>query len=98
MKQRMKLCEVCKIDFSTMQVTFPILLAKKICTTKKEFFLYEVNTSHEVIQYTFTNDVVRCKKKYSNPACLVRDLQAKLDAKMYLDFSEEIIPTFVSSL
>ena len=77
------------------QVTFPILLAKKICTTKKEFFLYEVNTSHVVTHYTFTNDVARYEKKYSNPACLVRDLQAKLDAKMYLDFSEENTPTFV---
>ena len=46
-----------------MQVTFPILLAKKIFNTKKEFFLYEVNTSQEVIQYTFTNDVARYEKK-----------------------------------
>ena len=78
-----------------MQVTFPILLAKKICTTKKEFFLYEVNTSQEVIQYTFTNDVARYEKKYSNPACLIKELQAKIDAQLYLDFSEENTPTFV---
>jgi len=78
-----------------MQVTFPILLAKKICTTKKEFFLYEVNTSQEVIQYTFTNDVARYEKKYSNPVCLVKELQAKIDAQLYLDFSEENTPTFV---
>ena len=45
-----------------MQVTFPILLAKKFFNTKKEFFLYEVNTSQEVIQYTFTNDVARYEK------------------------------------
>ena len=78
-----------------MQVTFPILLAKKIYTTKKEFFLYEVNTSQEVIQYTFTNDVARYEKKYSNPAYLVKELQAKIDAQLYLDFSEENTPTFV---
>ena len=78
-----------------MQVTFPILLAKKIFNTKKEFFLYEVNTSHEVIHYTFTNDVARYEKKYSNPASFVKDLQAKIDAQLYLDFSEENTPTFV---
>jgi len=78
-----------------MQVTFPILLAKKIYTTKKEFFLYDVNTSHEVIQYTFTNDEARYEKKFSNPACLVQDLQAKIDAQLYIDFSEENTPTFV---
>ena len=78
-----------------MQVTFPILLVKKICTTKKEFFLYEVNTSKEIINYTFTNDEARYEKKYSNPACLVQDLQAKLDAQLYLDFSEKNTPTFV---
>jgi hypothetical protein len=77
--------EVCYFYFKKtipMQVTFPILLAKKICTTKKEFFLYEVNTSQEVIQYTFTNDVARYEKKFSNPACLVSDLQAKIDAQL----------------
>ena len=41
------------------------------------------------------NDVARYKKKYSNPACLVSDLQAKIDAQLYLDFSEENTPTFV---
>ena len=35
------------------------------------------------------------KKKYSNPAYLVSDLQAKIDAQLYLDFSEENTPTFV---
>ena len=79
-----------------MQVTFPILLAKKIFNTKKEFFLYEVNTSHEVIQFTLTNYPLRHKKKYSNPACLVSDLQAKIDAQLYIDFSEENTPTFVN--
>jgi hypothetical protein len=35
------------------------------------------------------------EKKFSNPACLVSDLQAKIDAQLYLDFSEENTPTFV---
>ena len=35
------------------------------------------------------------KKKYSNPACLVSDLQAKIDAQLYIDFSEENTHTFV---
>ena len=34
-------------------------------------------------------------QKLYNPACLVRDLQAKIDAQLYLDFSEENTPTFV---
>ena len=50
-----------------MQVTFPILLAKKIFNTKKEFFLYEVNTSQEVIQYTLTNDPLRLGMKKNTP-------------------------------
>ena len=78
-----------------MQVTFPILLAKKIYTTKKEFFLYEVNTSQEVIQFTLTNYPLRHKKKYTNPACLVSELQTKLDAQLYIDLSDKNTPTFV---
>ena len=78
-----------------MQVTFPILLAKKIYTTKKEFFLYEVNTSQEVIQFTLTNYPLRHKKKYTNPVCLVSELQTKLDAQLYIDLSDKNTPTFV---
>ena len=40
----------------SMQVTFPILLVKKIFNTKKEFFFYELNKSNEVKNYTLTND------------------------------------------
>ena len=78
-----------------MQVTFPILLAKKIFNTKKEFFLYEVNTSNEVIQFTLTNYPLRHKKKYTNPVCLVSELQTKLDAQLYIDLSDKNTPTFV---
>jgi len=31
-----------------MQITFPILLVKKIFNTSKEFFFYELNKSNEV--------------------------------------------------
>ena len=71
-----------------MQVTFPILLVKKIFSTKKEFFFYELNKSNEVINYTLTNDPSRNLKKFNNNFSLVSDLKIKFDEQLYVDFSE----------
>ena len=71
-----------------MQITFPILLVKRIFNTSKEFFFYELNNSNEVKNYTLTNDPLRYLKKFNNNFCLVSDLKVKFDKKMYVDFSE----------
>ena len=71
-----------------MQITFPILLVKRIFNTSKEFFFYELNNSNEVKNYTLTNDTLRYLKKFNNNFCLVSDLKVKFDKKMYVDFSE----------
>jgi hypothetical protein len=71
-----------------MQVTFQILLVKKIFNTKKEFFFYELNKSNEVINYILTNDPTRHLKKFNNNFFLVSDLKIKLDEQLYVDFSE----------
>ena len=71
-----------------MQITFPILLVKRIFNTSKEFFFYELNKSNEVKNYTLTNDPLRYLKKFKNNFCLVSDLKVKFDEKMYVDFSE----------
>lgn len=72
----------------SMQVTFPILLVKKIFNTKKEFFFYELNKSNEVKNYTLTNDHSRHLKKFNNNFSLVSDLKIKFDEQLYVDFSE----------
>ncbi|MDB4065040.1 hypothetical protein N9536_04605 [Flavobacteriaceae bacterium] len=61
--------------------------------TKKTY----LNTSGNIksAQCYPQNDVARYEKKYSNPACLMQDLQAKIDAQLYIDFSEKNTPTFV---
>ena len=71
-----------------MQITFPILLVKRIFNTSKEFFFYELNNSNEVKNCTLTNDPSRYLKKFKNNFCLVSDLKVKFDEKMYVDFSE----------
>ena len=71
-----------------MQITFPILLVKKIFSTKKEFFFYELNKSNEVINYTLTNDPSRHLKKFNNNFCLVSDLKIKFDEQLHVDSSE----------
>ena len=71
-----------------MQVTFPILLFKKIFNTKKEFFFCELNKSNEVKNYSLTNDPTRHLKKFNNNFSLVSDLKIKFDEQLYVDFSE----------
>ena len=77
-----------------MQVTFPILLVKKIFNTKKEFFLYELNKFNEVKNYILTNEPSRHLKKFNNNFCLISELKIKIDGQLYIDFSEPVNDVF----